>query len=359
MTLKPKVLTVVGARPQFIKASPVSSALKQAGLQEILIHTGQHYDHNMSDVFFRDMNLPTPDVNLNVGSGSHGYQTAQMLTGLELLIEEHKPACVIVYGDTNSTLAGALAAIKLGVPVAHIEAGLRSFNRSMPEEHNRVITDHCADLLFCPTQTAVDLLSREGINDHVFLVGDTMYDALLQYKDVARQRSDILNKLNILPRKYLLLTIHRPYNTDVPAHLSAILSVLEESGESVIFPVHPRTRTHLQDISLASNIQLIKPLGYLDMLWLEHNARMILTDSGGVQKEAYFQSVPCITLRSETEWVETLVAGWNVLTGVDTNGIRLALHAPVPTVPPPAVFGDGRAAISIATIMRELFGTTE
>lgn len=349
-------LTVVGARPQFIKASPVSKALRQAGVDEFLVHTGQHYDHNMSGVFFKDMNIPEPDVNLNTGSGSHAQQTAHMLIGIENLIQERKPDCILVYGDTNSTLAGALAAVKLGVPVAHIEAGLRSFNRTMPEEHNRVLTDHCADILFCPTQTAVDLLAREGITDRVFLVGDTMYDALLAFVDIAQQRSTILRQFDVCPQDYLLVTAHRPYNTDVPEHMAAILSVLAECGENVVFPVHPRTRALLPEVTLPPRIRLVDPVGYLDMLWLEKNARMILTDSGGIQKEAYFLKVPCITLRPETEWVETLQGGWNVLTGTDTERIFTALRAPFPETEPLPVFGDGHAANQIVAALVKHFG---
>ena len=350
-----QILTIVGARPQFIKAAPVSAALHNAGLHELLVHTGQHYDHNMSGVFFKDMNLSAPDINLNTGSGSHAQQTAHMLVKLENLIEEHQPDCVLVYGDTNSTLAGALAAVKLGVAVAHVEAGLRSFNRAMPEEHNRVLTDHCAGMLFCPTKTAVDLLAREGITDNVFLVGDTMYDALLQYIDIAQQRSTILDMLNITPQNYLLVTVHRPYNTDSPEHMHSIFSVLAECGETVIFPLHPRTRSRLPDIAIPPNIKLIDPIGYLDMIWLEQNARKILTDSGGIQKEAYLLKVPCITLRPETEWVETLYEGWNTLTHVDSDRIITALQTPVPTIEPPPVFGDGQAANRIAKILTEQF----
>ncbi len=348
-----KVLTVVGARPQFIKAGPVSKAFEQVGLDEILVHTGQHYDFNMSDVFFQDMNLRVPDFNLDTRSGTHAEQTAQMLIGIERLIEEHKPDCVVVYGDTNSTLAGALAAIKLHIPVAHIEAGLRSFNRMMPEEHNRVLTDHSADILFCPTQTAVEHLKREGINKNVHLVGDTMYDALLESIPVAQQHSQILARLDITPKRFLLVTVHRPYNTDIPDNLNAIISVLNDCNETVVFPVHPRTRSRLSNFSISPKVKLIDPVGYLDMIWLESNAKKIATDSGGVQKEAYFLKVPCITLRPETEWIETLNDGWNKIVGVNQEQILAALTSPPPQSEPLPVFGDGHAATRIAAILQD------
>lgn len=280
-----KILSVVGARPQFIKAAPVSRALSRAGIEDILVHTGQHYDANMSDVFFDELGIPQPQANLNVGSGSHAEQTAHMLLRLEPLMVQHHPDAVLVYGDTNSTLAGALVAAKLGLKLAHVEAGLRSFNRTMPEEHNRVLTDHIADLLFCPTQSAVDLLAREGITRGVYMVGDTMFDAVLLFSDLARQRSTILQDLGLEAKSYLLATVHRPYNTDVPENLLAILRALADSGQTVIFPVHPRTRQRLPALD-APNVRLVEPVGYLDMLLLEQNACRILTDSGGVQKEA-------------------------------------------------------------------------
>jgi UDP-GlcNAc3NAcA epimerase len=349
-----KILTVVGARPQFIKAAPVSKALRAAGHHEFLVHTGQHYDYAMSQVFFDELGIPQPDVNLGIGSGSHGRQTGEMLMRLEAVIQEQQPDWILVYGDTNSTLAGALAAVKLHVPVAHVEAGLRSFNRAMPEEHNRVLTDHCADLLFCPTQTAVDNLAREGITQGVHLVGDTMYDAVLQFGELARQRSRILETLGVTPRRYLLATVHRPYNTDNPENLRSILLAFVECGETVIFPVHPRTRARLAEAGLlemlqsAPQVRLIEPVGYLDMLMLEQNARMILTDSGGMQKEAYFFAVPCVTLRPETEWVETVEAGWNVVVGADKNKIILAVSENIwPTEEPQPVFGRGSASLQI------------
>ena len=351
-----KVVTVVGARPQFIKAAPVSRSLRAAGHSEILIHTGQHYDHAMSEIFFEELGIATPDVNLGVGSGSHGAQTARMLEAIEEALLRERPDRVIVYGDTNSTLAGALAACKLQIPVAHVEAGLRSFNRSMPEEHNRVLTDHCSDLLFCPTRTAVDLLGREGITDGVHLVGDTMYDAVLQFSERAATRSTIIERLSLAPKKYLLATLHRPYNTDDPAKLTSIVGALEELQEPVVFPVHPRTRARLEAEGIGvreyRNLRMIDPVGYLDMLNLERHARLILTDSGGMQKEAFFFAVPCVTLRPETEWVETVESGWNTLAGTDAAAIHNAVRSMQPPGgTPPALFGDGHAAEKIVAVL--------
>lgn len=351
-----KVLTVIGARPQFIKAAPVSKALRSAGHSEYLLHTGQHYDHLMSRIFFDEMGIPEPDINLSVGSGTHGVQTGTILIEIENVLLQETPDVVLVYGDTNSTLAGALAAIKLHIPVAHVEAGLRSFNRTMPEEHNRVLTDHCADWLFCPTQTAVDHLRAEGVTHGVHLVGDTMYDAVLQYSDLAEKQSAVLDDLNLDPKAYLLATVHRPYNTDQPENLRNILEAFIESGYPVVFPVHPRTRQRLTqfegDLPL-DRIRLIEPVGYLDMLLLEKNARMILTDSGGIQKEAYFFGVPCTTLRPETEWVETLNDGWNELVSADKKRILARVHSEPNTGKPAPVFGDGHAAEIIAQVLAD------
>lgn len=344
-----KVLSIVGARPQFIKAAPVSKALRQAGHSEFLVHTGQHYDRAMSQIFFEEMGIPEPDVNLNVGSGPHGWQTAQMLAKLEEVMLSQRPDWVLVYGDTNTTLAGALAAVKLQIPLAHVEAGLRSFNRSMPEEHNRVLTDHCANILFCPTQTAVENLKREGITSGVHLVGDTMYDAVLEFSEIARERSTILSDLGLQAGAYILATVHRPYNTDVPENLASILSAFSEIHEPIVFPVHPRTQKKIAELNGKlrdlPNLKMIEPLGYLDMLMLEQNARLVLTDSGGMQKEAYFFGVPCVTLRLETEWVETVEAGWNVLVGKDREQICYAANGRHwPSGIPQSEFGDGQAA---------------
>ena len=349
-----KVLSVVGARPQFIKAAPVSRALRQV-THEVLVHTGQHYDYDMSAIFFDELQIPPPDYNLEVGSGSHGWQTGQMVIRVEeVLLKEH-PDWVLVYGDTNSTLAGALAAVKLHIPVAHVEAGLRSFNREMPEEHNRVLTDHAADLLLCPTQTAVDHLAREGVTRGVHLVGDVMYDAVLYNIALAEQRSDALARLGLVSGGYALATVHRPSNTDDPSQLRAILAALQAlaSDYPVVFPVHPRTRQKLSELPTPSvpNLQFIEPVGYLDMLILERHARLILTDSGGVQKEAYFFAVPCLTLRRETEWVETVDTGWNRLVGDDPASIVQAAGDFRPTGSPPPLFGDGHAADRIAALL--------
>jgi UDP-GlcNAc3NAcA epimerase len=341
-----KIVTVVGARPQFIKAAPVSRVLRQ-NHAETLVHTGQHYDDAMSAVFFRELAMPQPDYNLGVGSGGHGWQTGQMLIRLEEILLTELPDAVLIYGDTNSTLAGALAACKLRIPVAHVEAGLRSFNREMPEEHNRVLADHCADRLFCPTPTAAANLSAEGITQGVYLVGDTMYDALLQFAPIARAQSQILTRCDLHPKGYLLATLHRPYNTDNPEQLAAILAALDALGEPVVLPIHPRTRQRLATFNLQPstvNLQLIDPVGYLDMLMLEQNARLILTDSGGIQKEAYLLAVPCVTLRPETEWVETVAAGWNRLTWGDPAAIIDAVRRPWPDGSPALIFGDGHAA---------------
>jgi UDP-N-acetylglucosamine 2-epimerase len=347
------ILTVVGARPQFIKAAPVSAALEAAGVRELLVHTGQHYDHNMSQIFFDELGIPEPDLNLGVGSGSHGRQTGEMLMRLEEVMMAQRPDWVLVYGDTNSTIAAALAAVKLHIPVAHVEAGLRSFNRRMPEEHNRVLTDHCSELLLCPTQTAVDNLANEGIRRGVALVGDVMYDAVLRFAARAQTNSDILARLQLKPKGYLLATVHRPANTDDPNRLRAILNAFSQMDEPVIFPVHPRTRRKIRDYGwdetqfAGGNLRMIEPVGYLDMLMLEKHARLILTDSGGIQKEAYFFAVPCITLRDETEWVETLDTGWNVLAGANADQILHYVRTLMPQREPPALFGDGRAAEKI------------
>jgi len=356
-----KVATVGGAHPQFIKAAPMSTALRSAGHGEVLVHTGQHYDHGMSAVFFAELAIPEPDVNLGIGSGSHTAQTGRMLEAIERVLLAERPDAVVVYGDTNSTLAGALAACKLGTPLAHVEAGLRSFNRAMPEEHNRVLTDHCADLLFCPTATAVRNLGREGLTAGVHLVGDTMYDAVVRFANVAAARSTVLKDLGLEPRAYALATIHRAYNTDDAGTLGRLPTALQALPSTVVFPVHPRTRARLEQLGLrpaGARIRLIEPVGCLDMLVLQRNARIVLRDCGGMQKEAYFRGVPCVTLRPETEWVERVEAGWNVLVGTDPAAIAAAAaRTDWPAPPAPAVFGVGDAAVRIVKVLAEAVAT--
>ncbi|MBI2883676.1 MAG: UDP-N-acetylglucosamine 2-epimerase (non-hydrolyzing) [Candidatus Methylomirabilis oxyfera] len=344
-----KVVTVIGARPQFIKCAPVSRELRKMAT-EVLVHTGQHYDDTMSEVFFRELEIPRPDYNLGVGSGPHGVQTGETLKRIEEVLLEERPDHVVVYGDTNSTLAGALAAAKLHIPVAHVEAGLRSFNKRMPEEINRVMTDHISTLLFCPTETAVTNLTQEGMTQGVHLVGDVMYDALHSNLLLAERMSTILEKLGLRSKGYLLTTVHRAENTDQPENLSNIVNALieiAESGQTVVFPVHPRTRKQLD--ALAGNgcagLLMIDPVSYLDMVVLEKNAKAVLTDSGGVQKEVCWLGVPCVTLRDETEWVETLADGRNRLAGADTKRIYAAVCAALaaPEFAPPVVHPVGAA----------------
>ncbi|MBW1958883.1 MAG: UDP-N-acetylglucosamine 2-epimerase (non-hydrolyzing) [Deltaproteobacteria bacterium] len=353
-----KVVSIVGARPQFIKASPVSKALRQTEHQEFIIHTGQHYDYEMSRVFFDELELTEPHVNLEVGSRSHGKQTGEMLMQIDNVLLTEKPDCVLVYGDTNSTLAGALAAVKLHIPVAHAEAGLRSFNREMPEEHNRVLTDHMSDLLFCPSKTAVKNLEHEGITRGVHLVGDVMYDSILHNINLAERNSDVLDRLKLQPRCYALATVHRAENTDHPDRLRNIIEALALINQEtqVIFPVHPRTKQYLRDSELKiQNLKLktIDPIPYLDMLLLEKNAHVILTDSGGVQKEAYWFNVPCVTLREQTEWVELVEHGANTLAGSNRKTIYQAYRTMTGKKidSNPELYGNGKASQKIVEIL--------
>lgn len=350
-------MSIAGARPQYIKATAISKALLEAGHKELLVNTGQHYDYAMSKVFFDEMEIPQVNINLNVGSDSHARQTARMLISLEDVMLKHQPDVVIVHGDTNTTLAGALAACKLQIPVAHNEAGLRSFNRTMPEEHNRVLTDHCSDFLFCPTQTAVEQLALEGVEKNVHMVGDVMFDTALAYREISDRNSTIIRDMHLTPGGYLLVTVHRSYNTDVPERLSSIFRALGDTGEKVVFPIHPRTAKYLQSwgIESASNVQMIEPVGYLDMIALERHAKMILTDSGGVQKEAYFYRVPCVTLRPETEWVETVANGWNCLVDADSEKILSAVQNRWWSQTQEPIFGDGKAAQKIVRILESAF----
>jgi UDP-N-acetylglucosamine 2-epimerase len=345
-----------------MKLAPVSKLLQESGHEEIIVHTGQHYDDNLSDVFFRELGIRAPDYNISAGSGAHGAQTARILTGVEEILFSQMPQCVVVYGDTNSTLAGALAAVKLGIPVAHVEAGLRSYNRGMPEEHNRVLTDHCADILFCPTPTSVANLEREGILTGVHLVGDTMYDTLLQCREAAERSSDVLQRLGLNAGGYIVTTLHRPQNVDVADVLRELLAALRQIEYKVVFPLHPRTARKAAEagISLPEELPgalIIPPVGYLDMLQLLSNARMILTDSGGVQKEAFFLKVPCLTLRPESEWVETISSGWNRIVLPKCDSIVRAVrefHVPA-SQPDVSAFGDGSAAKRIVSVLSESF----
>lgn len=345
-----RIVTVIGARPQFIKAAVVSRELADAGVDEVLIHTGQHYDAKMSSVFFDELSVPRPAANLEVGSGSHAVQTGQMIVKLEAFLLSHPvPDFVLVYGDTNSTIAGALVASKLHMPLAHVEAGLRSFNRAMPEEINRVVTDRLSSLLFCPTQTAVDNLRDEGITAGTHLTGDVMLDATLLFAEIAEERSKTDAPADHPPGSYFLATIHRAENTDVHHRLEGIFAGLGRIGSPVIVPLHPRTRERLTGIPIPDNVEIINPIGYLAMLSLIKRARGVLTDSGGLQKEAIWLGVPCITLRNETEWVETTERGWNQVVGADPDGITAAVA--IPPDPPPPVFTKPGAAKRIVELL--------
>lgn len=349
-----RILTIVGARPQFIKAAPVSAALARAGLQEFLLHTGQHYDRSMSEIFFEELGLRPPDLNLEVGSASHAEQTAAMLLGIERALLAQKPDWMVIYGDTNSTLAGALAAAKLHLPVAHVEAGLRSFNRRMPEEINRVVADVIADILFVPTATAQQNLQREGVpKERIIRTGDVMLDVALMFRDVARERSFILDRLGLTDGGYVLATVHRAENTDDPARLAVIVGGLATVARElqVVLPLHPRTRKLITaGVVQTGGIQIVEPVGFLDMLRLEMSAAVIATDSGGVQKEAFFHRVPCVTLRDETEWVESVELGWNRLCPpVEAGPLAAAVLAARGTAGRAGQpYGDGRAAELIA-----------
>lgn len=359
-----KLLTVVGARPQFIKAAVVSRALplfngRQDGrrrIQEVLVHTGQHYDDDMSEVFFRELGIPAPTHHLGVGSGPHGQQTGRMLEGLEWVMEQEAPDMVLVYGDTNSTLAGALVAAKLRIPVAHVEAGLRSYNRAMAEEVNRVLVDHLSAWLFCPTTRAMKNLSCEGLVSGVHHVGDVMYDSLLYHLQRVDSGSDLLFRLGLRPNDYVLATIHRAEATDRPEMLRDLFQALGRVGLPVLLPLHPRTRGAMQRAGIAeppAGVRLIPPVSYHDMLSLERQARLILTDSGGVQKEAFWLGRPCVTLRAETEWVETVEAGWNRVAGTDQEQIVAAVRSALEQTPPAPgqPYGDGHAAERILDIL--------
>ena len=348
------IATVVGNRPQFVKAAAVSHKLRESH-DELLIHTGQHYDDELSRIFFDELGIPTPERQLAIHDGTNSDQTARMLAALEPLLRDAGPDLVLVYGDTNSTLAGALAAAQQRVPLAHVEAGMRSFDRAMPEELNRVLADHASDLLLCSTPTAVENLGREGIRDGVHLVGDVMADVALAFLPVAEERSTALEDNGVSDGEYLLMTVHRAGNVDVPERLERVVELAEQLPLPAVFPVHPRTRARLRDAGLLERLEaavtVTPPLGYLDFLKLAQHAKAVLTDSGGVQKEAYLLGTPCVTLRNTTEWVETVNLGWNVLADLDTGAALGALMRPPPSGERPELYGGGHAAERIRDVL--------
>lgn len=353
-----KVLSIVGARPQFVKAAVVLCALRvREDMKAVLVHTGQHFDVNMSRMFFDELGIPAPNVNLGIGGGTHAENTGRMLAAVEIELRRERPDWVLVYGDTDSTLAGSLAAAKLNIPVAHVEAGLRSFNRRMPEEINRIVADHVSTLLLAPTETAVKNLAVEGITgDAVRLVGDVMYDAALHYGREADRSSRVLETLGLRTREYVLMTIHRPSNTDDPNVLAAILSAVGRSRLPVVWPVHPRARKRIAGfgLTLPSTVRAIDPVGYLDMVMLEKHAGLIATDSGGVQKEAFFHRVPCLTLREETEWVELIELGVAKLVGGKWDSFGELLAADLPPFDPQdhrEPYGRGTAGAEIVAAL--------
>jgi UDP-GlcNAc3NAcA epimerase len=353
-----KVLSIVGARPQFVKVSPVHKAVSKRHEHQIL-HTGQHYDYQMSQVFFEELDIPTPDHYLGVGSGSHGAQTGKMLTAIEEVLIKERPDLILVYGDTNSTLAGALAAVKMGIPIGHIEAGLRSYRRSMPEEINRVLTDNISDLLFCPSPISVENLRREGVTKGVHVVGDTMTEVLLDLED--RINDLVLDKLGLKKGDYILCTIHRQENADDRRNMEEILSAVISSDLKFVIPLHPRTRKNLVNWNMlswlenAENVVLTEPQNFMAFTSLEKNAWKIMTDSGGVQKEAYFFGVPCVTVRDETEWIETLQDGWNVLVRANNDSIASALAAERPVNERRTSYGDSQVSERIVRLLEEHF----
>ena len=350
-----KILTVIGARPQFVKAAVFSRQLSLiCGSQEVLVHTGQHYDNLMSEIFFSELNLKKPDYNLGIGGGSHGHNTGKMIEAIESVLLIEKPDYVLVYGDTDSTLAATLAAVKIHLPVCHIESGLRSFNKLMPEEINRVIVDHCSQLLFVPTENAVGNLSNEGIKHNVHVVGDIMYDAALYYGEIATSQSDVLNTLEISSKDYILATIHRQENTDSQKRLKLIIETLNSAPMPVILPVHPRTRNCMEmfNIKVGKNLKIIDPIGYIDMIMLEKHAALIATDSGGVQKEAYFHKVPCVIFREETEWLELLDIQAGIL--VDFQSPQYSIEKMLEKNSdsfPMNIYGDGKTANKICEVL--------
>jgi len=351
-----KILSIVGARPQFVKVSPVHKAVSKRHEHSIL-HTGQHYDYQMSQVFFEELDIPVPDHYLGVGSGSHGAQTGKMLAAIEEVLTEERPDIMLVYGDTNSTLAGALAAVKMGIPIGHIEAGLRSYRRGMPEEINRVLTDHASNLLFCPSPISAENLKREGLTKGVHVVGDTMTEVLLGLED--RINDEILHELGVKKGDYVLCTIHRQENADDRQNMEEIIGAMMDSDRKFVIPLHPRTRKNLANWNMlswleeAENVILTEPQNFMAFTSLEKNASKIMTDSGGVQKEAYFFGVPCVTVRDETEWVETLQDGWNVLVGAHRDGIATALTAEKPVAERMTSYGDSQVSERIVRLVEE------
>jgi len=352
-----KYITIVGARPQFIKAAALSRALRKEH-QEILVHTGQHYDKNMSDVFFDELQIPKPNYHLNVGSGSHGKQTGLMLSGIEEIILKEQPDGVIVYGDTNSTIAGALAASKLLIPVIHVEAGLRSYNKAMPEEQNRILTDHISSILICPTETAVQNLEKEGITKSVYNTGDIMFDTILFYKELANEQIDIkelMSNCDVEPGEYYLSTLHRAENTDNDTKIREILEAFECLDKKVVLPLHPRTRAIVQRIDKTyNNIKIVDPVSYFEMIKLLENSKKVITDSGGLQKEAFFMRKQCITLREQTEWVETLNDNWNTLCAINKDEILEKVKREPDTDEQVNYFGDGKSAETMVRILEKM-----
>src|SRR5919107_5542828 len=346
------IVTVIGNRPQFVKAAAVSRLLRER-VDELIVHTGQHYDDELSRVFFEELSVPAPDRELDAGGGTNTAQTARILAALEPVLEELSPSLVLVYGDTNSTLAGALTASQAGIPTGHVEAGMRSFDRAMPEELNRVLTDHASELLLCSTETAVGNLEREGAAGEAHLVGDVMADVSLAFRDIAEERSEILDELGVEPGAYLAVTAHRAGNVDRPDRLDALVALLEALPAPVVLPLHPRTRERLMAAGLMDRldgIKVVTPLGYLDFMKLARHARAVLTDSGGVQKEAYLLGVPCVTLRDTTEWVETVAAGWNTLVDLDPAAALAALERR-PPADRPELYGGGHAAERVCEVL--------
>ncbi|MEM7102346.1 MAG: UDP-N-acetylglucosamine 2-epimerase (non-hydrolyzing) [Bacteroidota bacterium] len=351
------IISIVGARPQFVKAAVVSKAFRENGIPEKIVHTGQHYDTRMSEVFWTELGLPSYDINLEVGSGSHGKQTALMIEKIEsyLLACDPLPRAILLYGDTNSTIAGAIAASKIHIPIIHVEAGLRSFNRRMPEEINRIVTDHLSEILFCSSDSPVNQLETEGITKGVYEVGDVMYDAMATFSEIAKSKINLTDVIPFPEGDFALATIHRPSNTDNIDNLNSILSAIAEIGMPCIWPVHPRNKKKIAELDLPSNLYPVEPVSYLEMLILLSHCTKVFTDSGGLQKEAYWMKKPCITLREETEWIETLENGWNVITGSNKSAILDAANNPPDPDSWKPVYGDGRASVRIAEIVKKQY----